>query len=84
MNTPSELDCLGSDSCVCPYCGHEDNASDELVGDSGITECGACSRPYHYERVISVDYSTVPIMGPHHQDELQQKWELEHEEDRKQ
>lgn len=75
---PSEWDCCGNDECVCPYCGAENGDSWELSGDSGITECGTCGRPFSYERCISVDYSTSPIMGPHRQCETYVRSELEH------
>lgn len=65
MPTPTDLDCLLNDSCVCPYCGSEDDASWELIGESGETDCGSCGRPYSYERIVSVEYTTSPIMGPH-------------------
>ncbi len=62
---PSEWDCKGNDACVCPYCGEEDDASWELISDSGTTTCGSCGRDFNYERVIDVNYSTSPIVGPH-------------------
>lgn len=66
MPVPSEHDCSYNDNaCLCPYCGEEDSASWELIGDSGTTTCGHCGRDYTYERIVSVCYSTSPIMGPH-------------------
>jgi len=83
VTVPTDIDCFGNHNCVCPYCGHQDRDSWELTEDSGTVECGACSRPYTYSRVVNTEYSTSPIMGPHQQDELQQRWELEHEQDKK-
>jgi len=83
VTVPTDIDCFGNHNCVCPYCGHQDRDSWELTEDSGTVECGACSRPYTYSRVVNIEYSTRPIMGPHQQDELQQRWELEHEQDKK-
>ena len=83
MTVPDEYECLGNRNCVCPYCDHQESDSWELTEDGGTIECGACSRPYTYERVVTIEYSTHPIMGPHQQDELWQRWELEHEKDSK-
>ncbi len=68
MSVPEESDCEGTDECVCPYCGYEDTDSWEIGGGSeqdGTTQCARCSREFGYSRVISVSYSTYPIIGPH-------------------
>ena len=46
---------------VCPYCGHEHSDSWELNHDSGEFECYECEKEFHYERSITVDYSTNKI-----------------------
>lgn len=81
--TPDEWSCLCTDDPVCPYCGSTQDDFYEVTRDSGETECSTCSRPFFYEREVSVSYSTSPVMGPHRQTEWDQKCEQEFEEDRK-
>lgn len=53
-----EIDTFCTDNIVCPWCGHEDLESWELEGDSADAECPECQGVFHYEREISVHYTT--------------------------
>jgi transcription elongation factor Elf1 len=83
MTTPDPWDCRGTMEPICPYCGHEQGDFWEAQRDSGEHQCDSCGRSFAYERCVSVDYSTSPIMGPHRQTEWDQQCEREAEEDRK-
>ncbi len=82
MTVPHEWDCNGTSDPICPYCGEEQGDFWEVSADSGETECSTCARPFFYERQVSVEYSTSPVMGPHQQSEWDQQCERESEEDR--
>lgn len=48
---------------ICPYCGAIDYASFER-GDEDTTECGDCGGTIHYQRVVTVEYTTEPVKPP--------------------
>lgn len=64
MPVPDESDCYG-DLIVCPYCGHHHRDSWEYTGEDGDIDCEHCSRLFRYSRMVSVTYSSTPIIGPH-------------------
>jgi transcription elongation factor Elf1 len=43
---------------VCPHCGHEHDSAFEWTEDDGEHECDSCSKPFSYERVVDVSYTT--------------------------
>lgn len=43
---------------VCPWCGHRHQDAWEWDADSEDTECDSCEREFHYERVVTVKYTT--------------------------
>lgn len=43
---------------VCPYCGHEQSDSFELIDDDGEMNCGSCSGTFSFERHRRITYST--------------------------
>lgn len=76
MPTPEEWSCHGTDEPVCPYCGAEQGDFWEVSGNQesdGTHECGSCSRQFSWSCVVSVDYTTHPIVGPQQLDEFFQK-----------
>ncbi len=76
MPVPEEHDCYTSHEPKCPYCGHDQSdfweVSRNEEGD-GYHECDSCSRRFSWSCVVSIDYTTTPIVGPHQLDELFQK-----------
>jgi transcription elongation factor Elf1 len=49
---------------VCPYCGHENRDSWEVMSgeeDLGIIECGMCEEEFVAWRIVTVEYSTKKI-----------------------
>lgn len=54
----TEIDHEYTDNIVCPYCGGEETDSWEFHEDSGDINCGSCHKEFHYERDISVSYTT--------------------------
>ena len=52
-----EIDCECTDEIGCPHCGHIYSDSWEEA-DSGIYNCEYCEKPFSYERIVSVTYST--------------------------
>ena len=46
---------------VCPYCGHEHQDAWEWRSDSSEVNCGNCDTEFHYERIITVEYTTKKI-----------------------
>ena len=47
-----------TDEIICPHCGYRYSDSYELDEDGGEIVCDHCDREFHYERAISVSYST--------------------------
>lgn len=45
---------------TCPYCGWKDRDSRE-AGGAGDMECGKCGKTFHFERDVTVTYSTDKI-----------------------
>ena len=43
---------------VCPYCGYEYGNSWEYDDECGELECDECGKKFHYNRNVTVDYST--------------------------
>lgn len=48
---------------ICPYCGNIDSASFER-SDEDTTECGECGGTIHYQRIVTVEYTTEPVKPP--------------------
>jgi DNA-directed RNA polymerase subunit RPC12/RpoP len=46
------------DEITCPYCGDKNGDSWEVSEDSGEDTCGNCGNEFHFERDITVTYST--------------------------
>ncbi|GBR02122.1 hypothetical protein ACFFGF_04935 [Asaia lannensis] len=59
----SEIDTSGTDEIVCPYCGHEHEASWEfnLEGVDGLVDCDACERKFRAMQEVTVRYSSRKI-----------------------
>jgi len=55
---------------ICPYCGHVDYDSFER-SDEDTVECPVCGGTIHYERVVTVEYTTEPVKPPK---PIQAKW----------
>jgi DNA-directed RNA polymerase subunit RPC12/RpoP len=55
---PTEVDSWGTDEIVCPRCGYEHGDSWEMEADSDDMECQECGVKFHYERCVTVDYTT--------------------------
>lgn len=80
MSAPDEWDCRGTDEPVCPYCGAEQGDFWEVSGNSesdGEHECGSCSRKFTWSCVVSVAYTTTPIVGPHQLEGMFQREDAE-------
>ncbi len=61
MSETKEIECEYTDEIVCPYCGYESGDSWEISADSGDDVCPDCDKKFHYERNVTVDYSTSKI-----------------------
>lgn len=48
---------------ICPYCGYVDRDSFER-SDEDTMECPVCGGTIHYERVVTVEYTTEPVKPP--------------------
>lgn len=48
---------------ICPYCGHVDRDSFER-SDEDTVECDVCGGTIHYERIVTVEYTTEPVKPP--------------------
>ena len=48
---------------ICPYCGHVYRDSFER-SDEDTTECQICGGTIHYERIVTVEYTTEPVKPP--------------------
>lgn len=48
---------------ICPYCGHVYRDSFER-SDEDTTECQVCGGTIHYERIVTVEYTTEPVKPP--------------------
>jgi len=49
---------------ICPYCGHEDQDSWEVMSgeeDLGIINCGMCEEEFVATRNISITYCTEKV-----------------------
>lgn len=47
-----------TDEIVCPHCGREQSDSWEWADSDDDAECGHCGGRFHYERNITVTYSS--------------------------
>lgn len=48
---------------ICPFCGHVDRDSFER-SDEDTVECDVCGGTIHYERIVTVEYTTKPVKPP--------------------
>ena len=48
---------------ICPYCGNIDRDSFER-SDEDTTECQVCGGTIHYQRIVTVEYTTEPVKPP--------------------
>lgn len=48
---------------ICPYCGNIDLDSFER-SDEDTTECGECGGTIHYQRIVTIEYTTEPVKPP--------------------
>lgn len=47
---------------VCPHCGHKHRDAWEWDSDgSGQTECGECEKPFFWERIVTIEYTTSKL-----------------------
>ncbi len=58
IKTKEEIDHTYTTEITCPYCGYEDNDSWEVSDEHGFMDCGSCEKQFHYERDVTVTYST--------------------------
>ena len=58
-----DIDHEFTDSIVCPWCGYVDDSSWEYREDSGEVDCPECGKPFHFEREVSVSYTTTKSEG---------------------
>lgn len=56
---PKEL----QQNIICPYCGHVYRDSFER-SDEDTTECQICGGTIHYERIVTIEYTTEPVKPP--------------------
>lgn len=47
----------------CPYCGHVYRDSFER-SDEDTVECDVCGGTIHYERIVTIEYTTEPVKPP--------------------
>jgi hypothetical protein len=72
----TEYDCCATEEPICPYCGSAQGDFWEVSGNkdnSGEYDCGSCTRVFTWSCMVSVTYSTTPIIGPHALSEFQQE-----------
>lgn len=48
---------------ICPYCGNIDRDSFER-SDEDTTECMRCGGIIHYQRIVTIEYTTEPVKPP--------------------
>lgn len=48
---------------ICPYCGNIDRDSFER-SDEDTTECMECGGTIHYQRIVTIEYTTEPVKPP--------------------
>jgi len=62
MKPEKEIDHVNTDEAICPYCGHEHDASHEFFGrghtDSAEVECVECGKEFFLERDFAVYYTS--------------------------
>jgi len=49
---------------TCPFCGYQDDDSWELSDSEDDHECSRCSATISYERVVTVEYTSLPVKPP--------------------
>lgn len=49
---------------ICPHCGHKHVDAWEWQCDSGITNCEHCNNVFHYDRIVTVEYTTTKKQQP--------------------
>lgn len=54
----NDFDTDYTDDLVCPHCGHVERDAWELQEDSGGAMCMSCGEDFHYERHVTVRYSS--------------------------
>ena len=62
LNTSPELRELEA-NIICPYCGNIDRDSFER-SEEDTTECMRCGGIIHYQRIVTIEYTTVPVKPP--------------------
>ncbi len=62
MKDEKEIDHEYTDNIVCPHCGYQFSDCYEFEDQSGEIECYKCEGDFHYEREISVTYTTTKIV----------------------
>lgn len=58
MQQKGKYNTLNTTLVTCPYCGYEDNDSWEIHHNEGDLDCGMCGEKFHFEREVTVTYST--------------------------
>jgi len=80
MPIPDECDCLCEPEPRCPYCGHEQSdfwETSRNKDSDGDHDCDNCSRRFRWSCMVSIEYSTRPVVGPHRLSEFDQKEDAE-------
>lgn len=49
---------------ICPYCGYVYVDSFERSDDEDTMKCPVCGGTIHYERIVTVEYTTEPVKPP--------------------
>ena len=61
----SDIDHTLTHEPVCPHCGAEQSDAWEwMPGESGYTECSSCDEQFFWERIITVEYTTLKPNTP--------------------
>lgn len=60
-NRLPEIDHEMTPNIVCPYCGYKEIDSWQLSLDSGEIYCNDCEHTFHYERDLTITYTTSKI-----------------------
>jgi transcription elongation factor Elf1 len=53
-----DFDTEYTDDSICPWCGKEQQDTWEVDSDSTILDCDYCEKPFHFERMTNVTFST--------------------------
>ena len=66
-DTPEDIDHDYTKEIVCPYCGHEQSDSWEIMGndEDGETDCDECEKSFRWSAHIDITYCTEKMENAH-------------------